>query len=84
MSDTAQLKREFGDRLSFWGGVDTFEVLPHGTVADVEAEVARRIDDLCVDGGYVLNPVHNIQPDVPVENMLALYEFGRSYKLRNA
>ena len=81
MSDTALLKREFGDRLSFWGGVDTFEALPHGTVADVQAETERRIRDLCVDGGYVLNPVHNIQPDVSVENMLAMYEFGRTYKL---
>ena len=75
MGDTARLKREFGDRLSFWGGIDTFEVLPHGSVADVEAEVARRVRDLGTNGGYVLCPVHNVQPDVSVENLLTVYRW---------
>jgi len=77
MGDTARLKREFGDRLCFWGGIDTQRVLPRGTPDDVRAEVKRRIADLAVNGGYVLNAVHNIQPDVPLENLLALYEAGR-------
>lgn len=81
MGDTAKLKREFGDRLSFWGGIDSFEVLPHGTVEDVQAEVDRRVRDLGVGGGYVLCAVHNIQPDVSVENILAMYEYGKQMRL---
>lgn len=77
MGDTRRLKAEFGDRLCFWGGIDTFRVMPHGTVNDVKAEVRRRIGDLSVGGGYVLNAVHNIQPDVPVENIIAMYEAGQ-------
>jgi len=81
MGDTARLKRVFGNRLSFWGGVDNFRVLPRGTPGEVRAEVRRRVGDLGKGGGYVLNAVHNIQPDVPVENILALYEAGREMKM---
>ncbi len=76
--DTAMLKQRFGDRLSFWGGIDTQHVLPHGTVEDVKAEVERRIRDLAPGGGYVVNAVHNIQPDVPPENVLALFQHARA------
>ncbi len=72
--DTARLKRDFGDRLSFCGGVDTQHVLPFGTPEDVRGEVRRRIHDLGPGGGYVLAAVHAIQPDVPPENVCALYE----------
>jgi uroporphyrinogen decarboxylase len=81
MGDTARLKREVGNRLSFWGGIDTFQVLPHGSVDDVKAEVERRVRDLGVNGGYVLCPVHNVQPDVSVENLLAVYESGKQVRL---
>jgi uroporphyrinogen decarboxylase len=81
MGDTARLKRVFGDRLSFWGGVDNFGVLPRGTPEEVRAEVRRRVSDLGKGGGYVLNAVHNIQPDVPVENVLAMYAEGREMKM---
>jgi len=81
MGDTARLKREFGDRLCFWGGVDTTQVLPLGTEADVVAEVERRVRDLGAGGGYVLGPVHNVQPDVPVRNLLAAYEHARKVEL---
>jgi uroporphyrinogen decarboxylase len=74
MGDTARLKREFGSRLSFCGGVDTQHVLPHGTPDDVRREVRRRIGDLGPGGGYVVAAVHAIQPDVPPENVCALYE----------
>jgi uroporphyrinogen decarboxylase len=80
MGDTKRLKAEFGDRLSFWGGVDNVDVLPNGSVEDVGREVDLRTADLGRDGGYVLCPVHNVQPDVPVENLLALYERGRSLR----
>ena len=81
MDDTGQLNLEYGDKLVFWGGIDTHHVLPYGTVEDVRQEVRRRILDLGPGGGYVLCSVHNIQPDVPPENVVAMfdsaYELGR-------
>lgn len=72
--DTACLKREFGRDLAFWGGIDTQRVLSRGTPAEVREEVRRRIADLASGGGYVLCAVHNIQPEVPPENVVAMYE----------
>ncbi|MFZ5918546.1 MAG: uroporphyrinogen decarboxylase family protein [Chloroflexota bacterium] len=74
MGDTAALKAEFGDRICFWGGIDTQRVLPLGTPAEVRAEVQRRIRDLSPGGGYVLASVHNIQEDVPPENIVAMVD----------
>jgi len=76
---TARLKREFGHELAFWGGIDTHRVLPAGTPAEVRQEVKRRIDDLGENGGYVLCAVHNIQPEVPPENVVAMYEAALEY-----
>ncbi len=75
--ETDGLKREFGDRVAFWGAVDTQHTLPFGTVEDVRAEVRRRIQDLAPGGGYVLAAVHNIQPEVPPENICAMFEAAR-------
>jgi uroporphyrinogen decarboxylase len=77
--DSSKLAAEFGDRLSFWGGIDSQTVLPKGTVDDVKAEVRRCISDLAPGGGYIVGAVHNIQPDVPVENILAMYEAAKEY-----
>ncbi|MBT4500517.1 MAG: uroporphyrinogen-III decarboxylase [Gemmatimonadetes bacterium] len=74
MGDTAKLKREFGDRLAFWGAIDTHQVLPLGTPEDVREEVRRRIADLGPGGGYVVCSVHNIQPEVPPENVVAMFD----------
>ena len=75
MGDTKMLKERFGDRLTFWGGgVDAQDVLPRGTPEDVRREVFKRVGDLSPGGGYVFAAVHNIQPDVPPENVLATYE----------
>ncbi|MHB1295367.1 MAG: uroporphyrinogen decarboxylase family protein [Anaerolineae bacterium] len=74
MGDTARLKREFGDRLCFNGAIDTQWVLPHGTTDDVRREVRQRIRDLAPGGGYICSAVHCLQPDVPVENVLALFD----------
>jgi uroporphyrinogen decarboxylase len=71
--DSAALKAEFGDELVFWGGgVDTQHVLPTGTPQQVADEVRRRVEDLAPGGGFVFNTVHNIQADVPPENLLAM------------
>jgi uroporphyrinogen decarboxylase len=73
--DPLALKRDFGRELVFWGGgVDTQTVLPHGTPRQVREDVRRNIDALAPGGGYVFNPVHNIQADVPPENILAMWE----------
>lgn len=74
MGDTAGLKRKFGANLSFCGAIDTGWVLPRGTPADVRNEVRRRIADLGPGGGYILASVHCIQPDVPIDNILALFD----------
>ena len=79
MGDTARLKREFGDAISFWGGIDTQHVMPHGTPQQVKDEVKRRIDDMAPGGGYVLNTVHNIQNDVPPQNVMAMIEARDEY-----
>jgi uroporphyrinogen decarboxylase len=77
--EPAALKRQYGDRLAFMGGVDQREVLPLGTPRDVEAEVRRRIGELGARGGYVLAPTHDIQADTPVENVLAVWEAARRW-----
>jgi len=74
MGDTRKLKEEFGEQLTFWGAIDTRRVLPFGTTEEVREEVRRRIHDLGPGGGYVVSPVHNIQPDVPAENVVAMYD----------
>jgi uroporphyrinogen decarboxylase len=73
--DTKKLKKEFGDVLTFWGGgVDTQRVLPRSTPDEVKEEVKRRIDDLAPGGGFIFAAVHNIQADVPPENIIAMWE----------
>lgn len=80
MGDTADLKQRWGDQITFWGGVDTHYVLPRGTEAEVEAEVTRRLDDLAEEGGYVLASVHDIQPEVPPENVLAMFRAADAWE----
>jgi uroporphyrinogen decarboxylase len=73
--DTAELKKEFGSDLCFCGGgVDTQEILPRGTPEQVRDEVKRRLDDLAPGGGFIFAAVHNIQADVPPENLQAMWE----------
>ncbi len=75
--DSRELKAAFGDSLSFWGAVDTQRVLPFGTESEVVHEVERRIADLGPGGGYVLAACHNIQADVPGENVLAMFSAAK-------
>ena len=78
--DPAKLKENFGERISFWGGINTQQVLPYGTPDEVRTEVRRMIDLMGRHGGYVLNSVHNIQGDVPAENIVAMFDEARTYR----
>lgn len=78
--DTAAIKADVGDRLSFHGGIDVQQVLPFGTTEEVREEVRQRIKDLAPGGGYIASPSHNVQADVPPQNLIAMRdaveEFG--------
>jgi uroporphyrinogen decarboxylase len=76
-----ELKKEFGDRLTYCGMISTQETLPRGTVEQCRAEARHRIDVIGKDGGYIFAPAHCIQPDTPLENILAIYEeaTGKSF-----
>ncbi|MCB9206379.1 MAG: methyltransferase [Ignavibacteriales bacterium] len=82
--DSKKLKEEFGDKITFWGGgVDTQKILPFGTPAEIEKQVEEQIKILGENGGYVFNSVHNIQSNIPVENILALFDSAKKYRNYN-
>jgi len=75
--DPVDLKMDFGNEMTFQGGVDVKNVLNNGTIEDVKKEVRLRIEQMAVGGGYVLAPAHNFSNDIPLENMLAFFEAGQ-------
>jgi hypothetical protein len=78
--DPRRLKHEYGDRITFWGaGVDTQQTLPFGTPEEVRREVLERLEILAPGGGFVFNPIHNVQPRTPVENLLAVFAALREF-----
>ncbi len=77
--DSFELKRDFGDKLTFHGGVDIQEVLPFGTKEDVEAEVYKRIQALGHGGGYILCSSHFIQADTPPANVVTMCEAAHKF-----
>jgi len=77
--EASGLKEEFGADLVFYGGMDVQEIMPNGTPAEVREEVRRLVDTLGRGGGYVLCSSHFLMEDVPVENVLEMYDQGRSY-----
>lgn len=72
--DPLFLKTTYGKDLVFFGGIDVQQLLPSGNPRTIRDEVRRRIDILGKDGGYIVAPAHNIQPDTPVENVLAFFD----------
>jgi uroporphyrinogen decarboxylase len=73
--DPGELKREFGDRFTFWGGgCDTRFILSHGTPEEVRRHVREQISILSPGGGFVFQQVHNILADVPPENVIAMFD----------
>jgi uroporphyrinogen decarboxylase len=75
----ADLKKKYRGRMAFWGGTDSQNIVPRGSVADVKRMVERLIEDMGEGGGYVFSNCHNIQPDVPLQNVLAMFEHAREY-----
>jgi len=74
------LKKDFGKDLIFWGGcIDTSKILPYGTPDDVSDEVKRVLDIMAPGGGFVAAAIHNIQADVPKDNVIKLFETIRDY-----
>jgi uroporphyrinogen-III decarboxylase len=78
--DPVRLKKLYGDKLCFDGTIGVQSTLPHGTTEEVVSEVRHRIRT-CGPTGLILGPTHAMQPDVPVPNMLALYETARNMPL---
>ena len=69
--EPGELKAKYGDRLSFWGAIDQQHLLPHGTVEEIDANVAAMVGTLGRGGGYMCAPAHILQGDTPVENVEA-------------
>ncbi len=79
--DSAKLKKQYGDRLTFWGGgVDTQKTLPFGTPQEVRDEVTRQIETFAPGGGFVFCSVHNVQAQIPTENLVAMLETANQYR----
>ncbi len=75
--DPFELKREFGDALTFHGGIDIQDLLPNASADEVCRHVRRIIDEVGRDGGYILGGSHTLQADTPVENVVAMVEEAR-------
>ncbi|MEW6234644.1 MAG: uroporphyrinogen decarboxylase family protein [Candidatus Omnitrophota bacterium] len=79
--DCAHLKMKYGERITFWGGgCDTQGVLPNATPEEIREHVRQQIRLFAPGGGYVFNPVHNIQANIPPENILAVYEAAKEFR----
>jgi uroporphyrinogen decarboxylase len=72
--ESKDLKRDFGRDLTFWGGGCNPRILTTGTKKEVEVEVRRRIEDFLPGGGFVFASVHNIQANVPIRNIVAMFD----------
>jgi uroporphyrinogen decarboxylase len=77
--DPEFLKKNYGGRVTFWGGVDTQHLLPYGSPREVADGVKRLIDIMAPGGGFILAAVHNIRPEVPPENLVALFDTAWEY-----
>jgi len=79
--DGRWLKKNYGDKLVFWGGgVDTQRTLPFGTPQQVREQVRERIEIFAAGGGFVFNTIHNIVGDTSIPNLLAMFDVVRQYR----
>ncbi len=77
-----RLKKEFGSDMVFWGGgMEVRDILKNGSVSAVKAEATRRMEILAPGGGFVFANIHNIMPDIPPQNILAMFEAAREFSL---
>ena len=77
--DFFRIKKEYGDRISFHGGISIQKTLPYGTPEDVRSEVKDRVVALGPGGGYIFCTAHNIQIDTPLENIEALFSAYKDF-----
>ena len=79
--DPQQLKAEFGDQLTFWGGgCDTQQILPNATPEGIAQHVTERINIFAPGGGFVFNQIHNIQANIPPENIVAMFDIAMNFR----
>jgi len=78
--DLTFLKNEYGNKLSYWGGISTQQTLPYGTPNEVADETRWTIDLMSKNGGYITSSSQEIQADVPYENLCALIDTANEYK----
>ena len=78
--DPVKVKKDFGDKLCFWGTIDEQHTLPFGTPADVEKEVKERLKTIGKNGGLIISPTHHVQLDTPLENFWAMVNTIRQTK----
>jgi uroporphyrinogen decarboxylase len=74
-----ELKKRYGSRLAFWGGPDAQNTLPFGSAGDIKKMVEDLVEGMGKGGGFILSSCHNIQPDVPLENILTMFRHAREY-----
>jgi len=74
-----ELRKKYRGRIAFWGGPDAQHIFPRGSVEEVKQMVENLVEGMGEGGGFVLSSCHNIQPDVPLENILALFQHTREY-----
>ena len=79
MMECDRLKKDFGDKIAFWGGIDTQHLLPEGSEEDVKNEVKRILSIMDKNGGYILSSAHTIQYDVPAQNVIAMFHGADEY-----
>ncbi len=78
--DSSGLKRDFGNDITFWGGGCDPNVLTSGSTDDVKTEVQMRIEHLSPGGGFVFAPIHNIQTNIPAENIVTMFDTAFKYR----
>ena len=74
------LKSKFGEFVTFHGSLDTQHILPFGTVDEVCAEARKLIEIFGENGGFIFGPSQEFLPDIPLENIIAMYEIGREFR----
>jgi uroporphyrinogen decarboxylase len=75
--DTETLGKRYAKQIAFWGAVDNQDAISCGTAEMVSADVHKRVSDLGANGGYIIASSHNLAPDTPIENILALCQASR-------